>query len=1392
MDLQLFAKDNFLSALKVFYKGLQVPVNYLESLPADAASVLGNLFNEQNQTHQLIHEVYALGIVDDAIFQQQKTFTKLSELNRIDKEYAGLLLFGITLQPRLDGQEPSRGQLADITRIFNRAFPHTPVTIVFKHGSYISIANSERLPYKQLWREGEKVGKVSLLKDINYSTPHRGHIAILQKMIIAESGARAISNFSQLYYYWQGVFSISVLNKAFYEEIVSWFNTAVKTVRIPSEEQGSERHKDFAVRLIARLIFIWFLKELKVVREELLLPEFANGDENRLIKPKEKGTGYYKFVLQNLFFNALNAEVADRKHDWFDIYLPHFEDPETLKSHIFFSPYLNGGLFDIHENDWCLNDENGVHRVKNSFFVPDELFLDKLTGLNSILNRFKFTLAENTPLEEEIAVDPEMLGRIFENLLAEQSDDTKEAARKNTGAFYTPRPVVAYMCRSTLLKHLDTEISPENSKVVIKKLLETTVLDPACGSGAFPMGMLEEMMQVLTTVDPEGKVWVAEMMKSKDEPFREHIAEMFADGQIRYVKKLGLLRSCLFGVDLLEYAIEITKLRCWLSLIVEQRVDFSKDNYNLKPLPNLEFKFYKKNSLFRFYKNQNLNNLIDQIDNDKLLKELVNLENQYFIAKSDRHGTKEEIKRKIIQLLEKVVNSKSDVVSKELNSARHKVTYLVSNEAPTSEINKAKKKVESISKELEELITFRYSIKDYFIERVVFPGIFNQDNINPGFDIVIGNPPYVNTKLISKMGLTKKLEEEYNFCDDLYNHFTFRGLELLKSGGLLSFITSDTFLVIMTKENMRRLFLGITENKSTYGQADLFSEQLINHIPISSPDLFGNKNAVQTSLIPVKTDNTNQQLVLECKLLEIVNTPKAFAAMVDTAIFTLAKVKPTHQDQMNYVDLRFPKAETFGISEAEWESIKKSSENLAGWEKVLNTAFSELGRDGSKEIKWVSSHSCDERAVLIDEHSKLTKYRTDLFLYHNSLNYSIFPPSKYNSDLFDKIVKPIWPTFKQWWPKVETSKKIQNNRKEIERYISTLKPKDITFLGLVSDGGQGLATGDNGGFLGVLKGTSTADNVFEARPKKLFNAIEAETKIKQEFPELKDIENIDDAKDYLRKRSELEIRELFDAIKAKFGLRILGKGFVYRIVSPQEIKDIFTMTDDEKENGINNGREIFVRYDKGDRDGNKWLSDTPYLINWNVETVSWLKNNSGKSGAGMPVVRNPQFYFKSGFSWNCINGTRNTNNFKFKFIYPSVNDVQGMKLTLNPAASHLLSDKFIVCLNNSYLINRLSEAFINFTVAFQINDTRQIPIIIPTRKELVEFEKKYDECFAIQEEYFAGKLGKTEARLKLFPIEAEIDEMVNKLYGIEAINDIEIVDLEVEFELETDDEQENI
>lgn len=1359
-SINKFHSDTFINALKAFFEELKVPVDYLADEPTSASEILGDNFKTNNEAHKLVADVYALGMVNDGIFEGTETFKNLAQVKKIKADYDGLLLFGVTLKKRQDNLPITRSHLAEITRAFNRTFPYTPVTIIFKYSNLISFANSERIKYKQEWREGEKVGKVSLLKDIDTKQPHRGHLAILKQLVIPTTGSKAVKSFTQLYYYWQSVFSISVLNKNFYEDIIAWFNKAVKDIKIPDQNAGSEKHKDFTVRLIARLIFIWFLKELKVVKDDLLLPEFDNGADNDLIKPKSKGTAYYKFILQNLFFNALNSEKKDRDKKVFDVYAANFADEKAIKDAIFFSPYLNGGLFDIHPNDWC-----ELGKVNNAFAVPDLLFLDKEKGLNSILARYKFTIAENTPLEEEIAVDPEMLGRIFENLLAEQSDDTKEAARKNAGAFYTPRPVVSYMCRSTLLKHLDTEIKPENSKAIIHKLLETTVLDPACGSGAFPMGMLEEMMQVLTTVDPEGKVWVAEMMKSKDEQFREHISEMFADGQIRYVKKLGLLRSCLFGVDLLEYAIEITKLRCWLSLIVEQRVDFSKENYNLKPLPNLEFKFYKKNSLFRFYKDKNLNELIDQIDNDKLLKELVNLENQYFIAKSDRHGTKEEIKDKIVKLLEKVVDSQSDSITKQLNSVRSGINHLVSNRASEKEIDKLRKKEKALAEELGNLAIFKNTIKDYFIERVVFPGIFNKESKNPGFDIVIGNPPYVNTKLISSMGISKKLEEEYGYCDDLYNHFTFRGLELLKSGGLLSYITSDTFLTLQSKKNMRMHFLGIAASNTAEGQADLFGEQLQQHIHIANPDLFGNKKTVQTSLIQVKTENTNDQFLPECRVTEIINTPKAFAALVDTAIFTVKKERAIDKPEMVYVDIRKPNAESFNISEDEWKQIRTSKENLSGWERILDRTFSALGHDTPN---WKNSHTCDGDKVFKDDNSTLLKFKVSFEPYRKAINYAIFSPTEYNSQILEKIIKPARPVFDTWWRKIETSRLIENNRIEIEKFNSKLSVNHWAIIGLTTDGGVGLQTGDNGRFVGYRSSSRFADRCKETRVQKLWKALNDEPKIKRKFDLLSDCGSIDDVKEILDDLKEIEIWELFDGIKEKFGLRVFGKGYMYRIIPNTLIFEGDEISEKQKQEGLK-GKRTYVPYDKGDKEGNRWYLETPYLIDWSEDSVSFLSTDERARWQGY------NFFFRNGFCWtNVLNP--NSTYFKCRLKDTTVNDVGSMSLYDESG----LGDKYFVLSLNSYLHFKVLREFFNNTVNIQMNDIRKLPIKIPSEKELKAFNKKFDDCMVIKKEYFAGEIDRAEMNTQLRPIEAEIDEMVNKLYGIEAKEEIVLDELEEE------------
>lgn len=1369
-SIQLFSTEPFITALKAFFEELKVPVDYLADEPASPADVLGERYKTTNEAHKLIDDVYALGMVNDAIFEGAETFKNLAQVKKLKADYDGLLIFGVTLKQRQHELLPTRSQLAEIARALNREFHYTPVVVIFKYGNHLAFANTERLQYKQEWREGEKVGKVSLLKDINTQQPHRGHLAILKQLVIPTTGSKAVRSFTQLYYYWQSVFSISVLNKNFYEDIIAWFNRAVKEIKIPDQIAGSEKHKDFTVRLIARLIFIWFLKELKVVKDELLLPVFENGEENDLIKPKNKGTAYYKFILQNLFFNALNCEKKYRDKKAFDAYAANFADEKAIKDAIFFSPYLNGGLFDIRPNDWC-----ELGKVNNAFSVPDPLFLDKEKGLNSILARYKFTIAENTPLEEEIAVDPEMLGRIFENLLAEQSDDTKEAARKNAGAFYTPRPVVSYMCRNTLLKHLDTEIKPENSKAIIHKLLETTVLDPACGSGAFPMGMLEEMMQVLTTVDPEGKVWVAEMMKSKDEQFREHISEMFADGQIRYVKKLGLLRNCLFGVDLLEYAIEITKLRCWLSLIVEQRVDFSKENYNLKPLPNLEFKFYKKNSLFRFYKDRNLNELIEQIDNERLLKELVNLENQYFIAKSDRHGSKEEIKDKIVKLLERVVDSQSDNITKQLNSVRSGINHLVSNRSAEKEITKLRKKEKALAEELGNLAIFRNTIKDYFIERVVFPGIFNKESKNPGFDIVIGNPPYVNTKLISSMGISKKLEEEYGYCDDLYNHFTFRGLELLKSGGLLSYITSDTFLTLQTKKNMRMHFLGIAGSNTAEGQTDLFGEQLQAHIPVSNSDLFGNKKAVQTSLIPVKTENTNHQFLPECRVTEIINTPKAFAALVDTAIFTVKKDRAIDKPEMVYIDIRKPSANSFSISEDEWKQIKTSKENLSGWERILDRTFSALGHD---KPNWKNSHTCDGDKVFRDDNSTLLKFKVSFEPYRKAINYAIFSPTEYNCQILEKIIKPGKLIYDSWWAFINTSRDIRNNKSKISAYTKKLNNGDTTIFGLLTDSAHGLTTGDNGRFVGVIQSSNMVKRIIENRKKKLFKAIKTNQELLNEIEELEGCLTQDDVDALLNSMNEQDIRILFDKIKDVFGARVFGKGLIYRIISEEECLNADQVSKEEKELGIDSKREKYVPYDKGDREGNRWYIPTPYRINWTKSGIKKMKSLSGNRWDGY------EFFFREGF---CMNNVLNPNSiyFKTRLKDATINDVASMSMY----DEYGIGNIYYVITLNSYLFFKMLREFFNASVNIQINDLKKLPIKIPSEKELKAFNKKFDECLAIKKEYFAGEIDRAEMNSQLRPIEAEIDEMVNKLYGIEAKEEMVLDELEEEVMIDDGSEE---
>ena len=204
--------------------------------------------------------------------------------------------------------------------------------------------------------------------------------------------------------------------------------------------------------------------------------------------------------------------------------------------------------------------------------------------------------------------------------------------------------------------------------------------------------------------------------------------------------------------------------------------------------------------------------------------------------------------------------------------------------------------------------------------------------------------------------------------------------------------------------------------------------------------------------------------------------------------------------------------------------------------------------------------------------------------------------------------------------------------------------------------------------------------------------------------------NFANEKDFLDSLSEKEIATLFDALKEQYGRDIFGQGYLYKIIEDDELANVEDLTKDEKENGIDISKNYYVPYDKGDKDGNRWYLETPFAIAWSKENVQFLKTNSGKKGEGMPVVRNSQFYFREGFCWIDVNSTYLKSRIKTNGVF----DVLSMSLF----SMTELPDWYYVSLINSEFISSYVDNFINNTSHFQINDARQLPIIIPSDYEL--------------------------------------------------------------------------
>ncbi|MBF2755049.1 MAG: Eco57I restriction-modification methylase domain-containing protein [Gammaproteobacteria bacterium AqS3] len=640
-----------------------------------------------------------------------------------------------------------------------------------------------------------------------------------QRVRTAVQSFRTISDTDRSLQSLEKAFSVKELNKEFYKELEKWYDKAVEQIKLPRLGNNATKRSISVIRLITRLLFVWFIKEKRLINEDLFDEEKIRACINY-----KKPSSYYKAILQNLFFATLNQDVVGRKmdeddpkayHYYSDSSAPLFAISDQEAKNLFkTSPLINGGLFECNEEDGFSKKDAG------KVYIPNELFFNADdTGLIQILKRYQFTVEESTPLDVDVALDPELLGRVFENLLACHNPETSETARKETGSFYTTRPIVNYIINEALrfrLSQQDEEIDPgwkgeidklidklddplsgENTEnifdeVQTKRLIsiihDIKIIDPAVGSGAFPMGVLHKLVGILKLVDPENSKWkdkhLENARKISDSHAREKAVKEIQDDFSKYgdySRKLYLIQNNIFGIDTQSIAIEIAKLRFFISLAIEQDKDGNADNYGIKPLPNLETNFIAADSLLHLDGpplQQDIldgNRLKDYLDGFQAIRE------RYFNAHSDIEKAKckdgdEELREKIYQYSQK------------------------------SDMSKDHKKV------VEKISSWKPYDKNHSAGWFNSEWMFNVES----FDIVIGNPPYIQ---LQKSDPNGKSDEKYadrykgsgygifDRTGDIYQLFYERGHKLLNQKGCLCFITSNKWMRTKYGKKMRA-FLG--------------------------------------------------------------------------------------------------------------------------------------------------------------------------------------------------------------------------------------------------------------------------------------------------------------------------------------------------------------------------------------------------------------------------------------------------------------------------------------------------------------------------------------------------------------------------------------------------------
>lgn len=751
-----------------------------------------------------------------------------------------------------------------------------------------------------------------------------------QSFIVHEGGSnptirrrfnRRIKTFEDL----KEVFSVEALTKAFYTSLFDWYLWATekdKTITFPNDLSSDDDNRDYlepaVIRLLTRLMFIWFIKQKGLVPDEL----FDVAKLNRYIKEFDASSkeqdNYYRVILQNLFFATLNCKPEKRKFKRIYRGMSHERGVQTCYRYVeemtdkdaFMDlmskvPFLNCTLFDCLDKKEREQDggrelylDGFSDRPDHRAHIHNAFFFDEHQGLIPLFNQYEFTVDENSVTDTDVALDPELLGKVFENLLGSYNPETKETARKATGAFYTPREIVNYMVRESLKSYLrrkcsfadderlarlfdetDTEsidyFNGNEKKELLDAIYTCKILDPACGSGAFPMGMLHTMVHILDRLDQENLILQGRLLEQyktdraiaipglTDEEQKERV-EML-DKQLKenfshpdYARKLYLIENCIYGIDIQPIATQISKLRFFISLLCDQlrsSWNLSDDNHGLLSLPNLEAKFVCADSLLSLPKLSGDSLALGTADIRGLKQKLES--NRHLVFNARTIETKNKYKARELEIRDEIRDSIRQTLStpnveliakletqlldlkKQLNKVAKPKMELRTiqeqpnlfapsqpvirevdvNAGPRAKLRASIAKAERIIKaergkaqqagstELDRLANAvsgwdpydQNACSDFFDASWMF-------NIKEGFDIVIGNPPYIQLQK-NQGSYAKKYEhcgfESYERSGDMYALFVERSNQLVCDGGHVCLIISNKWMLIKSGMRLR-------------------------------------------------------------------------------------------------------------------------------------------------------------------------------------------------------------------------------------------------------------------------------------------------------------------------------------------------------------------------------------------------------------------------------------------------------------------------------------------------------------------------------------------------------------------------------------------------------------